>query len=805
MADRTLTGTYRLQLHAGFTFADAARVVPYLADLGVSHLYLSPILQAAPGSLHGYDVVDHSRVSTDLGGKAGLEVLAEHAHSHHLGLISDIVPNHMAIPEPEHLNRQLWDVLLHGRASTYASWFDVDWDRCGGRLGMPVLGASIDDVIAAGELVHDTVDLGSRNPGDDERQPVLRYHNHVFPVAAGTGDGDVAAVAARQHYLLGSWRDKRELLCHRRFFDVDTLIAIRVEDPAVFDASHAVLVDLHRRGILDGFRVDHPDGLADPKAYFGLLADATDGAWVVAEKILEGDERLPSQWSVAGTTGYDALSVIQTAVAPRTGNQLDAQWREIGDGTSLAETEIAAKRQVLDELLTPELDRLVRLATRAASDDGKPDTDPSRLEVALAELLVHVEVYRAYLQLDRPVPAESARRLEDLVEAARASRPELADELGLLRQLLADVDTRSEAGRDLVVRFQQVCGPVMAKGVEDTTFYRYNRMIALNEVGGDPGALDDVGPARLHVWAAYQQEHAPLGMTTLSTHDTKRSEDVRARLLAVAADADAWGAAWEPVRSVGRDHDVDEPTAYFLFQTLLGAWPISRDRLRPYVEKAVREAKRHTSWNDPDSEYEKRVHAFADACLVDEALGTSLERVITTHAAQIAAVTLSAKLLQLTLPGIPDVYQGCEAVSLSLVDPDNRRPVDFDRLSSVLVRLDQGPATPAQSDKPLREDKLLVTSRALRLRRDLPAPFGPGATYEPLSGSDNVVAFARTHGDEQVVTAVRFAAGETRVALPRGHWRDVLSDIRHDGEATSGAELFDRLPVALLVKDPVIR
>ncbi len=804
MADRTLTGTYRLQLHAGFTFADAARVVPYLADLGVSHLYLSPILQAAPGSLHGYDVVDHSRVSADLGGEPGLEVLAEQAHSHQLGLICDIVPNHMAIPEPEHLNRQLWDVLLHGRASTYASWFDIDWGLCGGRLGMPVLGAPLDDVIAAGELVLDTVDLGSRNPGHDDRQQVLRYHNHVFPVAH-TGDGDVAAVAARQHYLLGSWRDKRELLCHRRFFDVDTLIAIRVEDPVVFEASHAVLVELHGRGILDGFRVDHPDGLADPEGYFGLLADATDGAWVVAEKILEGDERLPSHWAVAGTTGYDALSVIQTAVSPRTGDQLDARWREIGDGTSLAETEIAAKRQVLDELLTPELDRLVRLATQAASDAGQPDLDPSRLEVALAELLVHVEVYRAYLRPGTPVPAESARGLDSLFEAALASRPEFADELVLLRRLLADVDTQFEAGRDLVVRFQQVCGPVMAKGVEDTTFYRYNRLIALNEVGGDPGALDDAGPARLHAWAAYQQEHAPLGMTTLSTHDTKRSEDVRARLLAVAADTDAWCAAWEAVRSVARGHDIDEPTAYFLFQTLLGAWPMSRERVRPYVEKAIREAKRHTSWNDPDSEYEKRVQAFAGACLADEAMGTSLERVITTHAVKIAAVTLSAKLLQLTLPGIPDVYQGCEVVSLSLVDPDNRRPVDFDRLSSVLVRLDHGPAAPAGSHKALREDKLLVTSRALRLRRDLPAPFGLGATYEPLSSPANVVAFARTHGDEQVVTAVRFALGETRVSLPRGHWRDVLTDVRHDGEATSGAELFNRLPVALLVKEAATR
>ncbi|MDQ3485552.1 MAG: malto-oligosyltrehalose synthase, partial [Actinomycetota bacterium] len=569
MVDRTHTSTYRLQLHAGFTFADAEQAVPYLARLGVSHLYLSPILQAAPGSMHGYDVVDHGRVSTELGAQAGLVALAGTAHAHGLGVMCDIVPNHMAIPAPEHLNPQLWELLREGRHSKSASWFDVDWDLCDGRLGLPVLGAPLDEVIASGELTLDTVDADGSGP-----ERVLRYHEHVFPLTDGTHEGasdnvDIADLAAGQHYLLGSWREKERLLAHRRFFDVDTLIAVRVEDPAVFDATHAVLLDLHRRGVLDGFRIDHPDGLADPEGYLARLAETSDGAWVVVEKILERSERLPARWATAGTTGYDACSVIQTALAPTTGAELDSLWREVGTGASLAQTELSAKRQVLSELLSPELERLLRLVHRAADEAHLSVGDPATVRGALVEILVHVAVYRAYLRPGHQADDESVEQLVRMVHAARQAKPELAAELDLLHRLLGDVASSSEAGRDLVVRFQQVCGPVMAKGVEDTTFYRWNRLIVLNEVGGDPQALDSPGPEGLHAWAAYQQEHWPLGMTTLSTHDTKRSEDLRARLLAVAADSDAWTQSWQHVAVKAARYDVDGPTAYLLFQTLL--------------------------------------------------------------------------------------------------------------------------------------------------------------------------------------------------------------------------------------------
>ena len=812
---RALTGTYRLQLHAGFTLADAAEIVPYVADLGVSHLYLSPILQAAPGSMHGYDVVDHSRVSDDLGGQDGLVDLADTAHHNGLGVVCDVVPNHMCIPEPAYLNRQVWDVLRYGRDAPAARWFDVDWDLCDGKLGLPILGDILGAVVAADEL-----SLGTTLVGGEE-QRVLRYYDQVFPVSPGTEGGLVSEVVARQHYLLGSWRDKRALLGHRRFFDVDTLIAVRVEDPDVWEATHAVLVELHRRGVLDGFRIDHPDGLADPEGYLARFADATDDAWVVVEKILAADEHLPPTWRTAGSTGYDALTVVQTALTPSEATDpLVHLWSEVAGDDSLHDVELAAKRQVLDQLLMPEFDRLARLAERAAADTGRAFADGAQLRASLAEALAHVEIYRAYVRLGHPVDAEATTRLDQLFGAARKTRPDLSAGLDLLQQLVGDPATTSPAGRDLVVRFQQVCGPVMAKGVEDTTFYRFDRLLALNEVGGDPDALLHPGPAALHESATYQSEHSPQAMTTLSTHDTKRSEDVRARLLGVAADPNSWVSAWQQVHAYAHRREVDEPTAYLVFQTLLGTWPIEAERLHGYAQKAIREAKQHTSWQDPDEAYEARVRSLIDDCLADADVDAVMTQTLASQAAQIATVTLGAKLLQLTLPGVPDVYQGTELVTLSLVDPDNRRPVDFDKRRDLLRELGGKTTEWSRQSRPaegashvrwssvsrptagapdLDVTKLWVTRQALHLRRDHPEAFGPGSSYTPVDAGSDVVAFVRSGGDTTALTVVRRPGGApTTITLPAGRWRDVLAAAEHSG---GPADVFGTLPVALLVRE----
>ena len=794
---RVPTGTYRLQLHEQFGFDDAERLVPYLARLGVSHLYLSPVLQAAPGSLHGYDVVDHGRVSADLGGAEGLERLAKTAHAHGLGLVVDVVPNHMALVAPEHLNAPLWQVLRLGREAPTAHWFDVDWEHTGGRFPLPLLGGPLDEILANGELVLDS------HEGDGGPEPVIRYHDHEFPVAPGTGDGSVREVLARQHYLLASWRDKDEVLAYRRFFDVDTLVAVRVELPDVFDATHAVLVDLFARGVVDGFRVDHPDGLADPEGYLDRLRDVTAAAggqpaWVVVEKILEGDEQLPSSWACAGTTGYDALRAVQQALVPPTHEALERAWADAGGVVGdLAQMVQRAKREVVEQLLQPEVRRLTRVALQATADAGE-QVDAERLTEALTELLVQVDVYRCYVRPGHPLDPAAAERLGAAAERAHAARRDLTAELVLLERLLLDAQTTSEAGRDLIVRFQQTCGPVMAKGVEDTTFYRWHELVGLAEVGGDPAALDDPSVAHLHTWARRQAAHRPTGMTTLSTHDTKRSEDVRARLLAAAGNPAAWREAWEPVRDTADRLGVDRPTAYLVLQTLVGAWPIEHDRLEEYLVKATREAKRRTTWIDPEEEYESRVVELARLALDDQWLRSAVTGLVEASDDATRATVLAQKLLQLTIPGVPDVYQGCEVVDLSLVDPDNRRPVPHDELSLRLDRLERGEAT-----RDLDDEKLLVTSRVLALRRSDPDALGPTAGYQPLRGTGpHLVGFVR--GSTLVLATrwpTRLAAaggwGDATVVLPAGRWTDCLTGRSTAGGPQPVAALLADLPVAL--------
>ena len=477
----TVTGTYRLQLHEGFGFADAQAQLPYLASLGVSHLYLSPVLQAVPGSMHGYDVLDHTRVSQDLGGEEGLRALAAAARELDLGLVVDVVPNHMALVAPESANAPLWAVLREGRDAPTAHWFDIDWKSGGGRLGLPVLGGTLAETLEAGDLVLDELD----------GQPVIRYFEHVYPVALGTEGDDVAEVLARQHYQLASWRESDAMLNYRRFFEVDQLIAVRVELPDVFEATHRVLLALNHDGVIDGFRIDHPDGLADPEGYLTQLREATrPGTLIWVEKILEGSERLPTSWACDGTTGYDAMQAIQTAlVDPATAPVLDRVWAEAGGQPDVERSVDASKRQVVDQSLGPEVERLTRRAREAL-----PEQDPERLREAVVELLVAGEVYRAYVHPDERLSPLARKRIEDAFVGAVAARLDLEPELELLMRL-AQVEGDDPAAVDFAIRLQQTWGPVMAKGIEDTTFYRWHRLVALNEVGGDPAVLDHASTA----------------------------------------------------------------------------------------------------------------------------------------------------------------------------------------------------------------------------------------------------------------------------------------------------------------------
>jgi malto-oligosyltrehalose synthase len=808
--------TYRLQLTPEFGFAQAAETADYLADLGVTHAYLSPVLDAVPGSQHGYDVTDHTRIRGELGGEDGFRVLAKRLHSRGLGVILDIVPNHMAVPADLSLNRPLWSVLRDGRDSPYATWFDIDWAAEDDRMLLPVLGGPLESCLD---------DLWVEPSGGPDGEPVLRYYDHVLPLWPGTARLPLRGLLEAQHYLLTSWRDAASELNWRRFFDIATLIGIRVEDPAVFDATHEVIVGLVAEGLVDGLRVDHPDGLADPRGYLARLAEATGGAWVAVEKILAADEALPSDWACAGTTGYDALRVVDGLfLDPAGGDALTIEYAWFCRGSSegylarrFADVATRAKREIANGTLAAEVGRLARLLSSVSP--GAAEDDVRRV---LTEVLAAFPVYRAYVHPGEYPPDAAKAAIKEAVDGAKQRLPRrlrgLAADLGA-----AALGTRrpvgGAAGRagEFAVRFQQTTGPVQAKGVEDTACYRWPRLTSLNEVGCDPDRFG-VPPREFHTVAQRFAADWPATMTTLSTHDTKRQEDVRARLAVLAELPQEWGrqvARWHE-RSTslrGSGATVDPDTEYLLWQTVVGAWPISGERLAGYLTKAMREAKRRTSWVSPDEAYEAAVLGLAACALDDPELAGSIAGFVARIAGPAAVNSLGAKLVQLTMPGVPDVYQGCEVAALSLVDPDNRREVSIATIRSDLTDLDSSADASLSGDLDdgdlafFSRAKLLVTSRALRLRRARPEWFA--GDYEPLAAAGpaagHAVAFRR--GGQAVTVVTRLPAGlhrrggwqDTTLPLPDGAWANLLTGTVHRGPAVRLSDLMGRLPVALLV------
>jgi (1->4)-alpha-D-glucan 1-alpha-D-glucosylmutase len=820
--------TYRLQLHRGFGFAEAAALAPYLSSLGVTHAYLSPILAANPGSQHGYDVVDHARIADDLGGRDGLMQLVSALRAHGLAAVVDLVPNHMAVTTPEWRNAALWSVLRDGPLSPYAPWFDVDWSVDQAALLMPVLGRRIGQVLDAGEL---TVDPRGGPAGDE---PVLRYFDHELPLRPGTERLPMAQLVDRQWYRLAHWRVGDQEVNYRRFFDIDTLAALRQEDEAVFEASHALVADLVRSGAVDGLRIDHPDGLADPREYLQRLSVRTDGAWVVVEKILEPGELLPDDWMCSGTTGYDALRLVNGVFHDGAGAQaLTALAEELaGEREDWPTCAATSKRQIVEGGQYAEVHRLVDLLVDiCARDPALRDHTRRDLHDCLVEMLVAFDRYRAYVVPGEPASAEAEGVVTAATEHARVVLPEdQHDALDLVRDLVlgrsvgdpALVDDDAVRRRaELVTRFQQTCGPVMAKGVEDTASYRWVRLVSLNEVGGDPSRIG-LPPEELHAFAAQSLQRHPTGMTTLSTHDTKRSEDVRARIAVLSERPEEWADTVRELHDVSstyRSAQVDGRLELLVWQTVVGTWPISRERLSTYVEKVGREAKLHTSWTAPDLSYESAVQDFLSGLCMDPAVRRILDGWTERTASAVRVTTLGQKLLQLVLPGVPDVFQGCEGVALRLVDPDNRQPVDHRSLAATLERLDSGPAGPAApvgsvGSLDLAAAKLLVTSRALRLRREHPEWFtGPSATYAPVpTTSGSAIAIAR--GDDSGVGVVavmtrlsvsldRFGGwGDHSVTLPdsAGGWVDSLTRRSVEGGSARLIDLLTELPVALLVR-----
>lgn len=785
--------TYRLQITEDFDLVAAAKTLAYLREMGVDWVYLSPLLASGSGSEHGYDVSDHSSIDASRGRAAGLSTLATEARRLGMGVLVDIVPNHVGVARPWE-NDWWWHVLTHGQASSYADAFDIDWAFGGGRLRLPVV--ADEDVEPEGRL------SGLQVLGGE-----LHYRNQRFPLAPDSvrgGDDDPNAVHARQHYQLVSWREADRNLNYRRFFAVNSLVAIRVEDPLWFDKSHAEIRRWFEEGLVDGLRVDHPDGLREPGKYLDDLAELSGGAYVLVEKILAtrvdsaGElvlEELPSAWATAGTTGYDALALIDRVLVDPTGEapltELENRLRgwEVKWGRLVHDGKLA----VAHGILASEVARIAREVLAAAETDQR--SDPGQMAAAIAELLADFEVYRSYLP-------EGREYLERAFGFAWEHRPDLGP---LLNQVYTELADGSSAA---ALRFQQTSGMVMAKGVEDGAFYRTSRLTSLNEVGGDP-SLFAVSPSQFHELMASRQLEWPDAMVASTTHDTKRGEGTRARISVLAEIPQLWADALEELFALV---PVPDPgMANLLWQAVVGVWPADRERLHAYAEKAMREAGEHTWWTAPNADYEAAIHACVDAAFDDPAVIAVLNRVLDQVVVPGRSNALALKLLALTIPGVPDVYQGSELWELNLVDPDNRRAVDFEARAKVLARVRLG-ARPEMSeafDDP-GEVKLLVTHQALTLRREHPEYF---TRYRELTAvgwaSEHALAFSRG-GAITVATRlpVGLAAGggwrNTTLGLPEGRWRDLISgrivpvdsqrEVRLD-------QLLDRYPVALLVRE----
>ena len=813
--------TYRIQLNPSFTFDDVAGIADYLADLGITHVYCSPYLQAAPGSTHGYDVEDHSRLNGELGGREGFERMVAALEEHGLNHIVDIVPNHVSVAGAG--NTRWWDVLKHGRSSPYAPYFDIEWERVpadlAGKVLVPILGDETDKVIERGEI--------SLVLRDGEAE--VQYYENRLPLAPGSipqeGLGDVVSrvnddpsalkdLLEKQHYLLSFWRRARRHLNYRRFFDINTLAALRMEEPGVFEETHALTLELIREGKLDGLRVDHIDGLSDPGAYLTRLKEDAD-VYLVVEKILEPGEELPASWPVEGTTGYDFMNVVGGLyVDPRAEERMRQIYENfIGEQVDLDQMTLEKKYLLMRHVMVSDMNRLTNELEELFEKEGwesTPNLD-DHLMNALGEVIASFHVYRTYISPTGERSESDERIIRHAVADARERRPFIDEAIFDRLESVLLMEAGGEHGRAFALRFQQMTGPIMAKSLEDTVFYNFNRLVSLNEVGGNPGVFG-VDVEHFHAAARRAQEMWQLSMLATSTHDTKRGEDVRTRISALAEIPDEWAAAttrWAKIAERHRTGELPDLNAiYLFFQTVVGAWPLGADRAVEYMQKAAKEAKRYTSWIDPVRDYDDALERLVRGLLGDDEFTSDVEALVASLLEPARRSSLGQTLIRLTYPGVPDTYQGTEDWALTLVDPDNRRPVDYPARRELLQRALATPAADLWRDADDGAAKMSVMTEALAARRLFPRAFGSEGTYEPLiaqgPGSDRVVAFVR--GGEVAVVTTRLNVGlddvlpGTSIELPEGSWQEVFSEKDYSPGSVEVAGLLAGFPVALLLR-----
>jgi (1->4)-alpha-D-glucan 1-alpha-D-glucosylmutase len=870
---RNPRATYRLQLHAGFTFADATAAVPYLAELGISHLYLSPILTATKGSTHGYDVVDPERINDELGGAEGFAQLVQAAHAADMGILLDIVPNHMSISTTRSgagrvaRNRWWFDVLENGPSSYYAHYFDVDWTIGDDRVLLPVLGDRYGKAIqngvirivelAKGRLVvraHDhELPLAPRSLGSivkraaerckhaelafigdalcglpslSSRDAEARRRRHrdrtvlvgrltalcEEPRVASALADELAAINAdpieldaileQQAYRLVHWTVSANQLSYRRFFDINTLVGVRNEELDVFEASHGLILQLVEQGAVDGLRIDHVDGLRDPEQYLQRLRERAPDAWIVVEKILTSDETLPPSWPIEGTTGYDFLERMSGLFVEPTSERAMTETFERLTGESWDPNlgSRKARLEVMTDALHSELMRLSELAHRACmASPTCRDYTRAEVEAALAEIFAGYPTYRCYLSEQRREEVDRAR-LAAAVTAAHDARPDLdRDLLAFLEGVLA-FEIPGDAARELAHSAQQVTGAITAKGDEDTLSYRQVRLLARCDVGAELRQWAHSPSAIHHALAAGR----PRSLLALSTHDTKRSEDVRARIAVLSEIPAEWAAAAD--RWVDRTQSywsvAPEPViAYALLQTLVGAWPLSLVRAKTYAHKASRESRLRTSWRRPDEEFDKALEGWLERVYADAELVAEIAAFAEQLRPHGDRNSLAQLLVKLTAPGVPDFYQGTELRDDSLVDPDNRRPVDLAGRGVELRGLVDASVRELAGD--LSAAKLWTIRRVLGLRRKHPARFAGAYRALDASGPHAHRVFAFMRGDDLVTIVPRLGVHadgfrDTALVLPPGAWRDVLSDQTFPGGTCAVAPLWRSLPIALL-------
>jgi (1->4)-alpha-D-glucan 1-alpha-D-glucosylmutase len=807
--------TYRIQFNENFRLADALALVPYFHDLGVSHIYASPLFKAVPHSLHGYDVCDFSQINPEIGTEKDLEKLVAGLREHGMGLVLDIVPNHMGINTPENIWWQ--DVLRNGRPGRYSSYFDIQWDapdpEIRGKVLLPVLGDHYEHVLKRGEL----------QARLEDGKPVLCYFDHRFPLAPGSVPGDFFAeqlntdpralddVIKKQNYRLAFWGDGDLKVNYRRFFAVSTLAGVRIEDETVFGEAHGLLKQWLAKKWLDGLRVDHPDGLRDPKEYFDRLHSLAPNTWTVVEKILQPGEDMPEDWPVQGTVGYDFLNRVNglfiKSVSQDAFREFYADFT--GEPAEAGKLVREKKRLVLETLFMAEVNHLVDLLVQIAPRrPAHHNFSQENLHDALLEFIACFSIYRTYIR-----PREGFVGENDLIYAreavtyAKKIRPDLSPNLFKFFGDLLCLLFHGEQESEFVARFQQLTGPAMAKGVEDTTFYCLNYFLSLNEVGGNPGKFG-VSVDEFHEFCQRQQLHGGQSMLATSTHDTKRSEDVRARLNVLSEIPDEWQAAvlrWSKINEAHRKNDfLDRNIEYLLYQALAGSWPISEKRLLAYMEKASCEAKQHTDWNYRNTQYDKALKNFTAAVLADKKFNRDLEKLVASIVEAALVNSLAQTLIKFTAPGVPDIYQGNEIWDFSLVDPDNRRPVDFELRKRLLAKAKKLSAEEAWQRRDTGLPKLWLIQKTLALRAKHPDFFNGdyGPVFPAGSNPDHVVAFIR--GGNVMTVVPRFTrsrAGDLpEVLLPLGKWRNEFTGESFRGKIAAG-QLLKKFPVALLVRE----